>query len=137
MEITEIKVFPRFRSNRKLKAYVTVTFDDSFVVRNVKVIEGNRGLFVAMPSRKVQRPCPRCRRSNPISSRFCNYCGVALEFARYRGPYDNRQQETKDIAHPINQEFRSYLEKKVLQAYEEEVKQRAGEEYQTPPEEAR
>lgn len=124
MEITEVKVFPKTRGNRKLKAYVTVTFDNAFVVRNVKVIEGNKGLFVAMPARKVQRPCPRCRRSNPISSRFCNFCGVALEGGRYRAPY-NRQQESRDIAHPINQEFRSYLEKKVLEAYEEEIKRRS------------
>lgn len=121
MEITEIKVFPRVRGNRKLKAYVTVTFDNAFVVRNIKVIEGNKGLFVAMPSRKVQRPCPRCRRSNPVLSRFCNYCGVVLEGGRYRIPLD-RQQATKDIAHPINQDFRTYLEKKVLESYQEEVK---------------
>ncbi len=121
MQITEVKVFPRVRGDRKLKAYVTVTFDDSFVVRNVKVIEGNKGLFVAMPSRKVQRPCSRCRRSNPVSSRFCNYCGVALESGR-QWEADSKQQETKDIAHPINQEFRAYLEKSVLDAYEEESK---------------
>ena len=54
-------------------------------------------------------------------ARFCNYCGVALEAPRYGDSYD-RQQETKDIAHPINQEFRAYMEKKVLDAYDEEVK---------------
>ena len=121
MEITEVKVFPRVQGNKKLRAYVTVTFDDAFVVRNVKVIEGNKGLFVAMPSRKVQKPCLRCRRSNTIMARFCNYCGVALEAPKYGDSYD-RQQETKDIAHPISQEFRAYMEKKVLDAYEEEVK---------------
>ena len=127
MEITEVKVFPRVQGNKKLRAYVTVTFDDSFVVRNVKVIEGNKGLFVAMPSRKVQKPCPRCRRSNTILARFCNYCGVALEAPRYGDSYD-RQQETKDIAHPINQEFRAYMEKKVLDAYEEEMKNKPAQE---------
>ncbi|MDP8234223.1 MAG: septation protein SpoVG family protein [Candidatus Saelkia tenebricola] len=121
MEITEVKVFPRVQGNKKLRAYVTVTFDNSFVVRNVKVIEGNKGLFVAMPSRKVQRPCSRCRRSNTIIARFCNYCGVALEASKYGDSYD-RQQETKDMAHPINQEFRTYMEQSVLEAYEEEVK---------------
>lgn len=38
----------------KLKAYVTITFEDSFVVHNVKIIEGNEGLFIAMPSRKTR-----------------------------------------------------------------------------------
>lgn len=51
MEITEVRVFPR--NEEKLKAYVTVTFDNCFVVRNLKVIQGQSGLFVAMPSRKM------------------------------------------------------------------------------------
>jgi stage V sporulation protein G len=50
MEITEVRVFPV--SEEKLKAYVTITFDDCFVVRDLKVIHGNSGLFVAMPSKK-------------------------------------------------------------------------------------
>ena len=50
MEVTEVKIFPV--NEERLKAYVTVTFDDSFIVRDVKVINGNTGLFVAMPSRK-------------------------------------------------------------------------------------
>ncbi|MBI5191989.1 MAG: septation regulator SpoVG [Nitrospirae bacterium] len=50
MEVTEVKVFPV--DEERLKAYVTVTFDNSFIIRDVKVIRGNTGLFVAMPSRK-------------------------------------------------------------------------------------
>src|SRR5277367_2111680 len=51
MKITEVKVFPTKEVGR-LKAYATVVFDNSFIVRDLKVIEGNRGLFVSMPSRK-------------------------------------------------------------------------------------
>ena len=51
MEITDVKV--SLRNDPKLRAYVTVTFDNCFVVRGMKVIEGNNGLFVAMPSRKA------------------------------------------------------------------------------------
>lgn len=50
MEITEVKVFPV--NEEKLKAYVTVIFDNCFVVRDLKIINGNTGLFVAMPSKK-------------------------------------------------------------------------------------
>ncbi len=50
MEITEVKVFPV--NEDKLKAYVTVTFDHCFIVRDLKVIDGNTGYFVAMPSKK-------------------------------------------------------------------------------------
>ncbi len=50
MKITEVKVFPV--NEERLKAYVTITIDDCFVVRDLKIIKGNEGLFVAMPSKK-------------------------------------------------------------------------------------
>ncbi len=50
MEITEIKIFPV--NEEKLKAYVTIILDNCFVVRDLKIINGNTGLFVAMPSKK-------------------------------------------------------------------------------------
>lgn len=52
MEITEIRVYPK--NEEKLKAFVMVTFDNAFVVRNIKVIQGKQGLFIAMPSRKMR-----------------------------------------------------------------------------------
>ncbi len=51
MEITEVKVFP-VKDNDKLKAYASIVFDDCFVVRDLRIISGTTGLFVAMPSRK-------------------------------------------------------------------------------------
>lgn len=51
MEITEVKVFPAKESGR-LKAYATIVFDNSFIVRDLKVIEGDKGFFVSMPSRR-------------------------------------------------------------------------------------
>lgn len=53
MEITDIRI-RRVTSEGKLKAYVTVTFDDCFVIHNVKIIEGKTGVFIAMPSRKTK-----------------------------------------------------------------------------------
>ena len=50
MEITDIRLFPV--TEEKLKAYVAITLDHCFVVRDVKVIQGNGGLFVAMPSKR-------------------------------------------------------------------------------------
>lgn len=50
MKITEIKVFPV--NEERLKAYISITIDDSFVVRDLKIIQGTSGLFVAMPSKK-------------------------------------------------------------------------------------
>jgi stage V sporulation protein G len=50
VEITEVRV--SLRNDEKLKAFVSITLNDSFVVRGLKIIKGNSGLFVAMPSRK-------------------------------------------------------------------------------------
>ena len=50
MEITEVRVFPV--NEEKLKAYVTITLDDCFVIRDLKVIHGNTGLFIAMPAKR-------------------------------------------------------------------------------------
>ncbi len=68
MEITDIRV-RRVDTQGKLKAYVTVTFDNCFVVHNVKVIEGNDRVFIAMPSRKT-RSGEFKDVAHPISSEF-------------------------------------------------------------------
>jgi stage V sporulation protein G len=51
MEITEVKIYPVQESGR-LKAYATMVFDDCFIVRDLKIIEGDKGLFISMPSRR-------------------------------------------------------------------------------------
>jgi stage V sporulation protein G len=51
MNITDVKVF--IRESNQLKAFVNIVIDDAFIIRNIKVIEGDKGLFVAMPSRRV------------------------------------------------------------------------------------
>ncbi|HOW26972.1 MAG TPA: SpoVG family protein [Elusimicrobiota bacterium] len=84
MEITEIRV--TLRNDGKLKAFVTVTFDKVFAVRNMKIIDGDKGLMLCMPSRKLPD-----------------------------GTF-------KDVAHPVTADFRSYLEKKIFSAYEQEKK---------------
>ena len=50
IEITEVRI--SLRNDDKLKAFVSITLNDSFVIRGLKIIHGNSGLFVAMPSRK-------------------------------------------------------------------------------------
>ena len=83
MQITEIRI--ALRDDEKLKAFVSVTFDNEFVVRGMKIIEGKEGhLFVAMPSRK-----------------------------KPDGTY-------QDVAHPINNEFRDFLEHEVIERYKQE-----------------
>lgn len=52
MDVTEVRVFPV--GDERLKAYATITIDQCFLVRDLKVIMGNRGLFVAMPSKRLK-----------------------------------------------------------------------------------
>jgi stage V sporulation protein G len=82
IEITEVRV--SLRNDDKLKAFVSITLNDSFVIRGLKIIRGNSGLFVAMPSRK-----------------------------RPDGTY-------QDVAHPINNETRKFIEDRILMEYEKE-----------------
>ncbi len=51
MRITEVKVYPA-KENGRLKAYATIVFENCFIVRDLKIIEGHKGLFVSMPSRR-------------------------------------------------------------------------------------
>lgn len=128
MEITEVRTFLKEGNDKKLKAYATVTFDNAFVVRNIKVIEGQKGLFVAMPSRKLKDPCPKCNFKNALRSKFCNNCGTSLPMQERKPVHTTtevgqKESEHRDIAHPITLECREYLQKKVLEAYEAERKQ--------------
>jgi stage V sporulation protein G len=127
MDITEVKIFMKEGQDKKLKAYATITLDNMFVVRNVKVIEGTKGLFVAMPSRKVKEPCPKCNFRNAARSKYCNNCGSALPVSDHKAPVSGaegaaRESEHKDIAHPITAECRDYIQKRVLEAYDKEKK---------------
>ncbi|MFH1360014.1 MAG: septation protein SpoVG family protein [Candidatus Omnitrophota bacterium] len=123
MEITEIRVFLKEGQDKKLKAYTTVTFDNAFVVRNIKVIQGSNGLFIAMPSRKMKSPCPKCGFKNEVGSKFCNKCGASLpeKSPSATAAEPDAKAEHRDIAHPVTQHFREYLQTKILEAYKEEA----------------
>lgn len=83
MEITDIRI-KKVSTDSKMKAVVSVTFDNSFVVHDIKIIEGQDKLFTAMLSRKTP------------------------------------EGEYKDIAHPINSEMRTQIEKLILSQYDRE-----------------
>lgn len=121
MNITEIRVFLKEGQDKKLKAYSTVTFDDSFVIRNIKVIQGTSGLFIAMPSRKIKLSCEKCGFKNEVGSKFCNHCGVLVKSGTASAQPMDTKAEHRDIAHPITQEFREKLQSKILEAFSKEV----------------
>ncbi|MCK4244524.1 MAG: septation protein SpoVG family protein [Candidatus Omnitrophica bacterium] len=120
MEITETRITLMEKPNSRLRAYASITFDNNFVVKDLRVIEGRSGLFVAMPSRRLQKPCPKCMAKNPLRAKFCGQCGAALEVATAPKEEGDSSSEHRDLAHPITTEFRNYLQKIVLEAYEKE-----------------
>lgn len=113
MEITEVRISRRTQNDQKLKGYAAVTFDDVFVVRDLKIIEGKKGLFVAMPSQKIYETCNQCGKKNAVLSRFCNECGHKI--SQKNG---HRRELHRDIAHPVNSDMRAYLQKVILDAYQ-------------------
>ena len=129
--VTEVRVKLTDDPRNKLKAYCSVTIDQSFVVRDLKIIEGHRGPFVAMPSRKLADHCPRCHHKNHLRASFCNHCGTRLD--PDRAPKDGRGRARlhADLAHPINSATRIEVHKAVVRAYTEEVEaaKAAGESY--------
>ena len=128
MEITEIRVFIKEGQDKKLKAYTTVTFDNVFVVRNIKIIQGASGLFIAMPSRKLKFPCPKCSFKNEVGSKFCNQCGgsVPLQDKPVSATDIDAKSEHRDIAHPVTQQFREYIQDKILEIYKKESGKQPG-----------
>ena len=129
MQISEVRVKLVQNRTDRLKAFCSVTFDNMFVVRDIKVIEGSDGFFVAMPSRKLTDRCPKCGFKNSLRSRFCCECGARLGDTQSR--IRNASGRTKlhaDVAHPINQTARSYIQGQIVDAYvqEEELAKEPG-----------
>src|SRR5207248_1435999 len=67
--ITEVRIKLMEDNNERLQAFCSVTFDDCFVIRDLKIIEGTKGSFVAMPSRKLTDRCPGCGSKNHLRAR--------------------------------------------------------------------
>src|SRR5436190_21909122 len=102
MEITEVRIKLMEEPGERLKAFCSITFDNCFVVRDLKIIDGSNGPFVAMPSRKLTTHCPGCGMKNHLRAPFGNQCGKRLSDARAPKDADGRAKLYADIAHPIN-----------------------------------
>ncbi len=122
MQISEIRIKLINRRKDRLKAFCSVTFDNEFVVRDLKVIEGPNGFFVAMPSRKLTDHCPSCGAKNYVRSRYCSECGMQLDENRHnRHRLPGRVKLHADIAHPINAKCREMIQDNVIDAYHREL----------------
>lgn len=121
MLITEVRIKLMEEPGERLKAFCSITFDDSFVVRDLKIIEGTSGPFVAMPSRKLTSHCPKCGMKNHLRAGFCNQCGAKQMEGRAPKDADGRAKLYADIAHPINSDCREMIQQRVIHAFYEEI----------------
>jgi len=121
VEITEVRIKLILNRNDKLRAFCSVTLDNAFVIRDLKIIEGAKGPFVAMPSRKLTDRCARCGMKNHLRARFCNDCGNRLSPDRAPSDVEGRSKLHADIAHPISAPARDAMQKKILASFAEEL----------------
>ncbi len=122
MDVTEVRVrLAGQRGPERLLAFATVTFDNSFVVKDLRVIGGAAGPFVAMPSRKLTDSCPECGCKNHLRAGYCNDCGRHLPLDRSKLDGRGRARLHSDIAHPITSRCREELQAAVLRAYRREM----------------
>jgi stage V sporulation protein G len=121
VEITEVRIKLMEEPGERLKAFCSITFDNCFVVRDLKIIDGSNGPFVAMPSRKLTSHCAGCGTKNHLRAQYCNQCGKRLAEARAPKDPDGRAKLYADIAHPINSSCREMIQEFVIQEYYDEI----------------
>lgn len=117
MEITEVRIKLMDDPGERLQAFCSITFDDAFVVRDLKIIDGTNGSFVAMPSRKLTAHCAHCRYKNHLRAAYCNQCGSKLHEVRPAKDDEGRAKLYADIAHPINSACREMIQERVIREY--------------------
>ncbi len=121
MEITEVRIKLMEDSSERLQAFCSITFDDAFVIRDLKIIDGANGPFVAMPSRKLTAHCQQCGCKNHLRAPHCNQCGGRLSDDRLVKDEDGRAKLYADIAHPINSACREMIQDRVIKEFRVEV----------------
>jgi stage V sporulation protein G len=121
MEITEVRIKLMEDSDDRLQAFCSITFDNCFVVRDLKIIDGTNGPFVAMPSRKLTRHCQQCGSKNHLKAQYCNQCGARQHEDRTLRDAEGRAKLYADIAHPINSQCREMIQSRVIAEFRTEL----------------
>jgi stage V sporulation protein G len=120
VEITEVRIKLMEDSDDRLQGFCSITFDDCFVVRDLKIIEGAHGPFVAMPSRKLTTHCSQCGCKNHLRAAYCNQCGKRLQESPAIKDQEGRAKLYADIAHPVNSVCREMIQNRVIEEYRAE-----------------
>ncbi|WP_457912652.1 SpoVG family protein [Candidatus Phytoplasma sacchari] len=121
--VTSVRIKKKYKSTNRLKGIASITFDNSFAVRNIKIIQGDEGIFIAMPSvpkfpkedddgindniKKIKKNYPNNKKNADSEVTDNN---------------DEDSPEFLDIAHPINSEVRNKIESVIKKYFEEMIK---------------
>lgn len=124
LEVTEVRVKLASEDDEKLLGYCSVTLNHSFVIKDLKIIQGDDAAFIAMPSRKITDKCRKCSYKNHLRARYCNECGAKLPSNRADTDARGRAKLHFDLVHPIRSDVRDYVHDKIMEAYEEEYAKR-------------
>lgn len=120
MIVTEVRIHKPETENdpsNRLLAFAAVTFDKVFVVHDCKIVEGEKGVFVGMPTRRSTDKCQQCRGKNTLTAAFCNWCGIRLDPDR-AFKFEEHPKLYQDICHPIDSPWRRSFQNAVLSVYE-------------------
>ena len=131
VEITEINIKLLDEPDGQLLGYGSIAFDNEFAVKDLRIINGPDGLFVAMPSRRASAKCPNCGAKNHLAARFCNDCG-ARQKTRRADAVESKRKLYVDVAHPINAACREKIQKAVITAYIKEYERVKGKPSEAP-----
>ena len=123
MNVTDVQiVLTPTNHDERLLAFATVVFDACMVLKDVRIIDGTKGIFVAMPSKKLCDRCHECGWKVRLLDRWCSDCGVRLaddrvakdEHGNPRLNPDGSRKLFSDLCHPITSAFRIALQETVL-----------------------
>ncbi len=118
MRVTEVTIkIQNNPRNPSLLAICSIVVENEFVIHDVKVIDGRKGVFVAMPQRKRTDHCPNCNASNALNHKHCHNCGLKL------ADWLSIRDCTDDVTHPITEACRQEFHGKVLTAYDNELEE--------------
>lgn len=117
LEITDIRMVREEKNSSRnaVIAYVTITLNDQFLIKNIRLIRHSDRLVIGMPNREKIRDCPHCSIRNAQSNRYCHQCGTPLEKVKID------YSAYVDIVHPTKQTFREYLERVIIEEYKRQL----------------
>ncbi len=114
MEITKINVKLVSKEKSRLKAYVSVVLDGCLEIRNIRIIQGKKDLFVVMPNKENFRTCPFCGSKTSWKDQYCKSCGKEISVIIPSVKF-------KDIVRPLTSDFAKYFTDAILTEYKKVI----------------